>query len=81
VEVRQPLGKSNSGKEFNANDAGQPMGKICFTCICSFKRDEPSDWGHQETKDWKEKYNMVLEGRRPTDYEIAPTVDAPWYVL
>jgi hypothetical protein len=54
---------------------------VCFACICSFKRDESADSGHQVLGNWKERYKIVLDGKNPEDFDLAPDVDAPWYVI
>lgn len=63
-----------------AVDARQE-GKICFSCLCSFKRREPKQcsYSHQPAADIGNRYRSVLEGKRPEDHPIAPGIDAPWW--
>ena len=58
----------------------QSEGKgICFTCTCSFKRDEGSILDVQEKVDLWDKYSVVLKDKRPEDFEEVPGMDVPWY--
>lgn len=58
----------------------QAQGKgICFTCTCSFKRPEESPLDIQEEVNVWHKYQDVLRGRRPEDFEECPGMDVPWY--
>ena len=55
-------------------------GDVCFTCVCSFKRDEKKQaFGHQpETA--QQRYKSVLDGKRPEDHPASPSVDADWWI-
>ena len=54
------------------------MGKICFTCICSFKKDEEESFeGHSEV-DVRDRWKDVLGERKSNQWEEAPGQDAPW---
>jgi len=87
VVVQQPLEPSiESGlpialrlNQFNSSHGQKELGKICFTCICSFKKDQEDDVGHQEVKPMDQEYSVVLNGKGPSDHPHAPSVDAPWY--
>jgi acyl-CoA thioesterase II len=62
-----------------AVDARQE-GKICFSCICSFKRDERQNlFDHQPTSA-QERFDSILSAKRPEDQEISPSVDADWWI-
>lgn len=62
-----------------AVDARQE-GKICFSCLCSFKRSEARySYSHQPTAEFEKRYRSVLEGKRPEDHPVAPGIDAPWW--
>jgi len=59
----------------------QAEGKgICFTCTCSFKREEESPLDVQEKIDLWEKYAVVLKGTKEEDWKEAPGMDVSWYV-
>jgi acyl-CoA thioesterase II len=58
----------------------QEEGKgICFTAICSFKTSESSELDVQEPADLWKRYKAVLDGKRPEDFPIPPSMDVPWY--
>ena len=58
----------------------QAQGKgFCFTCTCSFKRPEDSPLDVQEKVDLWSKYEDVLGGNKPSDFEECPGMDVPWY--
>lgn len=92
VTVRQPLVPSisldisirpRSGKKvrFRREEAGRELGKICFSCICSFKRDETESFeGHGlgGEENVQERWKEVLGKRRGSEWEKAPGQDAPW---
>lgn len=81
IAVRQPVSPVSllPDGRFNPEDVGKPNGKICFTSICSFKRDEPSTTGHQAKIDLGKTYDSVLHGKQPHDHLLHPRLDAPWY--
>jgi acyl-CoA thioesterase len=54
-----------------------PTQGVCFTCICSFKRPEKSVEERQLKVDIKEKYAVVLKGKRTEDWPECPGVDSP----
>jgi acyl-CoA thioesterase II len=62
-----------------AVDARQE-GKICFSCICSFKRDERQNlFDHQPTSA-QERFDSILSAKRPEDQAVSPSVDADWWI-
>jgi hypothetical protein len=56
------------------------MGKACFVCICSFKRDEAEGPSHQVKGSLEERFAVVIGGKRPDDHGVAPSVESPWLV-
>ncbi|KAL5366116.1 thioesterase-like superfamily-domain-containing protein [Aspergillus floccosus] len=55
-------------------------GKICFSALCSFKRDERQrSFGHQPAP-VQERYKSVLAGTRPEDQPRSPSVDVDWWI-
>jgi acyl-CoA thioesterase II len=81
VTVSQPTKPSliPSTGIFDVQDAESQLGKICFTCICSFKRDEVGATRHQVEMDLEETYSVAIRGRDPETHPVPPQVDAPWY--
>ena len=78
VTVRQPKDPSPLPPPFGKEDAEKDLGKICFSCICSFKRDERETFeGHQGTS-VQERWEEVLGQRDGGSWPVAPGVDAPW---
>jgi hypothetical protein len=76
--VRQPKDPSPLPPPFGKEDAEKDLGKICFSCICSFKRDERETFeGHQGTS-VQERWEEVLGQRDGGSWPVAPGVDAPW---
>ena len=56
----------------------QDSGKgVCFTCICSFKRPEPSYNERSLELDLRKEYAIVLENKRAEDWPECPGVDSP----
>ena len=62
-----------------AVDARQD-GKICFSCVCSFKRDEGQEDFHHQPSSIQERYENVLTGTRPEDQPVSPSVDSDWWI-
>jgi acyl-CoA thioesterase II len=55
-------------------------GRICFSALCSFKRDEQQQsFGHQPAP-VQERYKSVLAGTRPEDQPRSPSVDVDWWI-
>lgn len=62
-----------------AVDARQE-GKICFSCICSFKRNEKQpSFDHQPTS-VQERFNPILSAKRPEAQAVSPSVDVDWWI-
>lgn len=62
-----------------AVDARQE-GKICFSCLCSFKRDENQRTFHHQPPPVQERFQAVLSARRPEDQSVSPSIDADWWI-
>ena len=54
-------------------------GKICFSCLCSFKREEESQFEHHPPA-VQERYREILSAKKPEDQMISPSVDADWWM-
>lgn len=52
---------------------------ICFTGMVFFKTAETSRLDLQEQVNLWERYKIVLEGKRPRDFDECPGMDVPWY--
>ncbi|KAJ5127099.1 hypothetical protein N7448_007878 [Penicillium atrosanguineum] len=61
-----------------AVDARQD-GKICFSCLCSFKRDENQCDFHHQPPPVQERFREVLAAKRPEDQPLSPDADADWW--
>lgn len=78
VSVKQPTSPSESTRSFKREDVGKELSKVCFSCICSFKKDEKETFvGHQGVS-VQERWKDVLGSREAEGWEGAPGVDAPW---
>jgi acyl-CoA thioesterase II len=64
---------------FDTRDGEKELGKICFTCICSFKRDEVSTTSHQITMNLAEAYGAAIQGRDASSHPPPPQLDTPWH--
>lgn len=62
-----------------AVDARQD-GKICFSCLCSFKRDENRRDFHHQPAPVQERFREVLSAKRPEDQPVSPSIDAEWWI-
>ncbi|KAJ6120612.1 hypothetical protein N7523_004892 [Penicillium sp. IBT 18751x] len=62
-----------------AVDARQD-GKICFSCLCSFKRDEDRRDFHHQPRPVQERFREVLAARQPEDQPLSPGADADWWI-
>ncbi|EAW07637.1 acyl-CoA thioesterase [Aspergillus clavatus NRRL 1] len=62
-----------------AVDARQD-GKICFSCLCSFKRDEGQRTFHHQPAPAQERFKALLAGKRPEDHLPSYGVDADWWI-
>ncbi|KAA8651902.1 hypothetical protein EYZ11_009462 [Aspergillus tanneri] len=55
-------------------------GNICFSCLCSFKRDERQETiGHQPVSA-QERFKSILAAKRPEEQPISPGVDADFWI-
>lgn len=77
-------GRSYSTRTVNVT---QGVGRgICFTCTCSFKRDEEDTLFQQHMVDLQQKYSSVLEGKAPEEHPQCPGADFErcvrlnWYI-
>lgn len=63
-----------------AIDARQD-GVICFSCLCSFKRDErgSAPISHQPSP-VQERYARILTAKKPHEQPVSPSVDADWWI-
>ncbi|KAE8352318.1 thioesterase-like superfamily-domain-containing protein [Aspergillus coremiiformis] len=61
-----------------AVDARQE-GKVCFACLCSFKRDEGQSTFEHQPLSAQERFRAILEAKRPEDQPVSPSVDAEWW--
>ncbi|KAL2828423.1 thioesterase-like superfamily-domain-containing protein [Aspergillus cavernicola] len=61
-----------------AVDARQE-GQICFSGICSLKRDENRDEFRHQATPAQERFSSILLGKRPEDHSVSPSVDADWW--
>lgn len=62
-----------------AVDARQ-AGKICFSCICSFKRDEKQRLFQHQPPSAQTRFNSILSAKQPEDQPCSPSVDAEWWI-
>jgi len=92
VSVRQPISPSprslpatyftlsspNQIPKFEIGDADAELGKVCFSAMISFKREEEYVRGHQMEVGVRERYKSVIGERRPDSWELVPRVDSSW---
>ncbi|KAK4555025.1 hypothetical protein LTR86_007791 [Recurvomyces mirabilis] len=55
---------------------------VSFSCICSFKKAEKPGQPSLDIRqhlDLEKEYATVLKGKKPSEHEEMPGVDAPWY--
>lgn len=62
-----------------AVDARQ-AGKICFSCICSFKRDEKQRLFQHQPTSAQTRFSSILSAKPPGDQPSSPSVDAEWWI-
>lgn len=62
-----------------AVDARQE-GKICFSCICSFKRSETQPSFDHQPKPAQERFSPILSVKRPEAQTVSPSVDVDWWI-
>ncbi|KAJ5620654.1 hypothetical protein N7510_004638 [Penicillium lagena] len=55
-------------------------GKICFSGLCSFKRDEKQQtFGHQP-QTAQQRFAPILNAKRAEEQPLSPSVDADWWI-
>ncbi|KAJ5384313.1 hypothetical protein N7517_002224 [Penicillium concentricum] len=62
-----------------AVDARQ-AGRVCFSCICSFKRDEKERLFQHQPTSAQARFDSILSAKRPEDQPSSPSVDAEWWI-
>ncbi|KAJ5902074.1 hypothetical protein N7495_002602 [Penicillium taxi] len=62
-----------------AVDARQD-GKICFSCLCSFKRGEGQQTFHHQPPTVQERFDKILSLKRPEDQDMSPSIDADFWI-
>lgn len=62
-----------------AVDARQD-GKVVFSCLCSFKRDEEQRVFDHQPLPAQGRYKDILSSKQPKDQSISPSVDADWWI-
>ncbi|OJJ49829.1 hypothetical protein ASPZODRAFT_89357 [Penicilliopsis zonata CBS 506.65] len=62
-----------------AVDARQE-GKICFSCLCSFKRDEKQQHFDHQPPPVQQRYKSLLQGKAPEDCMVSPSIDVDWWI-
>lgn len=55
-------------------------GKICFSCVCSFKRNENQRLFHHQPPPVQARFKEKLSAKRPEDQPISPSIDADWWI-
>lgn len=55
-------------------------GKICFSCVCSFKRDENQRLFHHQPLPAQARFKEVLSAKRAEEQPVSPSVDADWWI-
>lgn len=55
-------------------------GKICFSSLCSFKRDEKQRTFHHQPPPAQDRFHQVLSAKRPEDQSLSPSIDADWWI-
>ncbi|KAH7419202.1 thioesterase-like superfamily-domain-containing protein [Cadophora sp. MPI-SDFR-AT-0126] len=92
VSVRQPISPSPKSlpatyftlsspdqvPRFEIGDANGELGKVCFSAMISFKRDENYVKGHQMEVGIRQRYKSVIERRKPDSWVFMPRVDSSW---
>ncbi|KAK0125333.1 hypothetical protein ONS95_000644 [Cadophora gregata] len=92
VSVRQPVSPSFKSPplpyfatsspdqipRFEIEDSEAELGKVCFSAMISFKRDEEYGKGHQMEVGIRERYRRVIGVRRPDSWAFVPRVDSSW---
>ncbi|KAJ5301481.1 hypothetical protein N7508_006344 [Penicillium antarcticum] len=55
-------------------------GKICFTAICSFKRDEQQQLFNHQPAPVQTRFNSILTSKPAEKQPLSPSVDADWWI-
>jgi acyl-CoA thioesterase len=55
-------------------------GKICFTAICSFKRDERQRLFNHQPAPAQQRFNSILSSKPAESQPLSPSVDADWWI-
>ncbi|KAJ6109437.1 hypothetical protein N7486_001672 [Penicillium sp. IBT 16267x] len=55
-------------------------GRICFSCLCSFKRDEGEKTFSHQPQSVQERFKDIISAKRPEDQSVSPSVDADWWI-
>lgn len=55
-------------------------GRICFSCLCSFKRDEGENTFSHQPQAVQERFKDILSAKRPEDQTVSPSIDADWWI-
>lgn len=55
-------------------------GKIVFSCLCSFKREEGQHTFDHQPSGAQGRFSDTLSGTRPEDQPISPSVDVDWWI-
>ncbi|KAJ5904146.1 hypothetical protein N7504_006529 [Penicillium tannophilum] len=55
-------------------------GRICFSCLCSFKRDEGEKTFSHQPQVVQERFKDILSAKRPEDQTVSPSIDADWWI-
>ncbi|KAJ5627907.1 hypothetical protein N7490_010135 [Penicillium lividum] len=55
-------------------------GRICFSCLCSFKRDEGEKTFNHQPPAVQGRYQDILSAKRPEDQSVSPSIDADWWI-
>ncbi|PYH99318.1 acyl-CoA thioesterase [Aspergillus ellipticus CBS 707.79] len=54
--------------------------QIIFSSLCSFKRDENQNPFSHQPRPVQERYAALLDGKKPEDFMVSPSVDADWWI-
>lgn len=55
-------------------------GVVCFSCLCSFKRNEKGAAFAHQPPSVQQRYKSILDAKPPEDHPVSPSVDADWWV-
>jgi hypothetical protein len=76
ITARQPrmAAKSHRDEVFSTADAEQPLGNICFSCICSFKKPDIAFTSYHQPSP-QERFTSILNSRSPLSWPLSPSLD------